>query len=34
MAYDFLSGDLEDTKVMAEYERGYEVAGAFFDKHL
>ncbi|CRG84228.1 putative AIM2 family protein C30D10,14 [Talaromyces islandicus] len=27
-------GDLEDPKVKAEYERGYQVAGAFFNKHL
>ncbi|QKX58232.1 uncharacterized protein TRUGW13939_05353 [Talaromyces rugulosus] len=27
-------GDLEDAKVKEAFERGYEVAGAFFDKHL
>lgn len=33
-AYYFLSGDLEDAKIKAEYKRGYEVAGEFFNKYL
>ena len=28
------SGDLEDDKVRAEYERGYGMALAFFNEHL
>lgn len=35
VAYTFLfNDDLEDPKVKAEYEKGYQVAGAFFEKHL